>query len=76
MFPPGRLLFPFEFELLTPLTCACPRLTFPGKAAVRIFHRRLHDQRGPGTSSDATAATHNEMGLPVDVLSEKREMQV
>ena len=33
-------------------------------------------ERGPGTSSDATAATHNEMGLPVDVLSEKREMQV
>ena len=71
MFPPGRLLFPFEFELLTPLTCACPPLTFPGRR-----------ERGSAvfidgyTISDALPTTHNEMGLPVDVLSEKREMQV
>ena len=78
MFPPGRLPFLFEFQLLTPLTCACPRShvgrikfsgTEPNGSAVCIDGYTISGR----TSSDAPT---NEMGLPVDVLSEKREMQV
>jgi len=46
-----------------------------GTGGARCFHRRLHDQREDQQRRAATT-THNEMGLPVDVLSEKREMQV
>ena len=46
-----------------------------GRGGARSFHRRLQDQR-QDSNSDALPTTHNEMGLPVDVLSEKREMQV